>query len=257
MTHPIHPAAAEGYQANAEYYVKGRPDYPPEVSTWLREAVGLQPGKTAIDLGAGTGKFTARLLETGAQVIAVEPVLQMREKLANALPQLKALAGTAEAIPLPDESVDAVVCAQSFHWFATPAALAEIRRVLKPGGKLGLIWNMRDARVNWVRKLNQIVDRYEGDVPRFYSGAWRTLFPVKHFDSLREQGFMFGHSGATEDVIYNRVRSTSFIAALPKAQQEQVIAQLRELVAAEEELRGKETVTVPYQTQAFVTTKLE
>lgn len=254
-SHSIHHAAAVGYQANADRYVKGRPDYPPEIATWLREVIGLHAGMTVVDLGAGTGKFTPRLLETGAQVIAVEPVAQMLEKLSAALPQVKTLAGTAESIPLPDESVDAVVCAQSFHWFATPHALAEIQRILKPGGKFGLVWNMRDARVSWVRKLNQIVDRHEGDAPRFYTGEWRKLFPVKGFEALQEQVFMFGHQGAVEDVIYNRVRSTSFIAALPPQQQEQVIDQIRQLVAEEGELQGKETLTVPYQTKAYFTTK--
>ncbi|MFS7184773.1 class I SAM-dependent methyltransferase [Serratia proteamaculans] len=255
-SHSIHHAAAEGYQANADRYVKGRPDYPQEITTWLRDTIGLHAGMTVIDLGAGTGKFTPRLLETGAQVIAVEPVAQMLEKLSAALPQVKTLAGTAESIPLPDESVDAVVCAQSFHWFATPKALAEIQRILKPGGKLGLVWNMRDARVSWVRKLNQIVDRHEGDAPRFYTGEWRKLFPFKGLDALQEQVFMLGHQGAVEDVIFNRVRSTSFIAALPPQQQEQVIEQIRQLVAEEGELQGKDSVTVPYQTKAYFTTKL-
>ncbi|AYO40531.1 MULTISPECIES: methyltransferase domain-containing protein [Serratia] len=255
-SHSIHHAAAAGYQANSDRYVKGRPDYPPEIAVWLRDTLGLHAGMTVIDLGAGTGKFTPRLLETGAQVIAVEPVAQMLEKLSIALPQVKTLAGTAESIPLPDESVDAVVCAQSFHWFATPQALAEIKRILKPGGKLGLVWNMRDARVSWVRKLNQIVDRHEGDAPRFYTGEWRKLFPFKGLDALQEQVFMLAHQGAAEDVIYNRVRSTSFIAALPPQQQEEVIDEIRQLVAEEEELQGKENLTVPYQTKAYFTTKL-
>ncbi|CAI1134573.1 class I SAM-dependent methyltransferase [Serratia proteamaculans] len=255
-SHSIHHAAAEGYQANADRYVKGRPDYPPEITTWLRDTIGLHAGMTVIDLGAGTGKFTPRLLETGAQVIAVEPVAQMLEKLSAVLPQVKTLAGTAESIPLPDESVNAVVCAQSFHWFATARALAEIQRILKPGGKLGLVWNMRDARVSWVRKLNQIVDRHEGDAPRFYTGEWRKLFPFKGLDALQEQVFMLGHQGAVEDVIFNRVRSTSFIAALPPQQQEQVIEQIRQLVAEEGELQDKDSVTVPYQTKAYFTTKL-
>jgi len=254
-SHSIHHAAAEGYQANADRYVKGRPDYPPEITTWLRDTIGLHAGMTVIDLGAGTGKFTPRLLETGAQVIAVEPVAQMLEKLSAVLPQVKTLAGTAESIPLPDESVDAVVCAQSFHWFATARALAEIQRILKPGGKLGLVWNMRAARVSWVRKLNQIVDRHEGDAPRFYTGEWRKLFPFKGLDALQEQVGMRGHQGTVEDVIFNRVRSTSFIAALPPQQQEQVIEQIRQLVAEEGELQGKDTVTVPYQTKAYFTTK--
>ncbi|MFI8416038.1 methyltransferase domain-containing protein [Serratia sp. NPDC078593] len=255
MTLSLHHAAATGYQANADRYVKGRPDYPAALTDWLRNDLGLHAGKTVVDLGAGTGKFTPRLLDTGAQVIAVEPIAQMVEKLSAALPQVQTLTATADAIPLPDESVDAVVCAQSFHWFATPQALAEIQRILKPGGKLGLVWNVRDARVSWVRRLNQIIDRHEGDAPRFYTGEWRNLFPSNGFTALQQQDFMFNHRGAIEDVIYNRVRSTSFIAAMPSAQQEQVIDQIRQLVAQEEELGGQETVIVPYQTKAFVASK--
>ncbi|MNV87586.1 hypothetical protein D3C71_1817230 [compost metagenome] len=115
---------------------------------------------------------------------------------------------------------------------------------------------MRDARVSWVRKLNQIVDRHEGDAPRFYTGEWRKLFPFKGLDALQEQVFMLAHQGAAEDVIYNRVRSTSFIAALPPQQQEEVIDEIRQLVAEDEELQGKENLTVPYQTKAYFTTKL-
>ena len=168
---------------------------------------------------------------------------------------MKTLAGTADAIPLPDESVDAVVCAQSFHWFATPQALAEIHAFSSPAAN-SAVWNMRDARVGWVRKLNQIVDSHEGDAPRFYTGEWRKFFPFKGFEPLQEQVFMLGHRGAVEDVIYNRVRSTSFIAALPQPQQEQVIDRLRQAGGGREELRGQDTVTVPYQTKAYFTTKV-
>jgi len=251
----VHHAAAEGYQANADRYVKGRPDYPPEVADWLRGTIGLHAGMTAVDLGAGTGKFTPRLVDTGASVIAIEPVAKMLEKLSATLPQVKALAGTAESIPLPDNSVDAIVCAQSFHWFSTPQAMAEIHRVLKPGGKLAMIWNMRDIRVSWVNKMNQIADRHEGDAPRFYTGEWRKQFPFNGFAPLEEQTFGFGHTGPVEDVIYNRVRSTSFIAALPAQQQDEVIAEIRQMVEGEAALQGKEIVTVPYQTSAFFTTK--
>ena len=106
--------------------------------------MGLGSGRRVLDLGAGTGKFTKYLLATGAEVVAVEPVVAMRERLTAAFPRVRALSGQAEAIPLGDATVDAVVCAQAFHWFATPAALAEIVRVLRPGGQLGLIWNVRD-----------------------------------------------------------------------------------------------------------------
>ena len=253
--HDVHHAAAQGYTTTADNYVRGRPDYPPAVSGWLRETLGLAAGRTVVDLGAGTGKFTPRLLETGATVIAVEPVEQMRGKLSAALPQVEALAGTAAAIPLDDASVDAVVCAQSFHWFATREALAEIHRVLKPGGRLGLVWNLRDARVGWVAQLDRIVNRAEGDTPRYYTGAWRSVFPFAGFSPLQEAHFSIGHTGSPEDVIVARVRSTSFIAALPEAARAQIDAEVRALIAAEPELAGKDVVTLPYETAAFCAIK--
>ncbi|KMZ12715.1 Methyltransferase [Candidatus Burkholderia humilis] len=150
----VHRAAEAGYTANADGYVRGRPDYPPEVADWLSGTLGLASGKTVVDLGAGTGKFTPRLVQTSARVIAVEPVDTMRAKLAAALPAVQAFKGDAQHISLDDASVDAVVCAQSFHWFAHADALNEIFRILKPGGTLGLVWNVRDARVPWVAKLD-------------------------------------------------------------------------------------------------------
>jgi SAM-dependent methyltransferase len=253
---PIHTAAARGYQQSADQYARGRPDYPPEMAGWLRDTLGLHAGATVIDLGAGTGKFTPRLLETGAQVIAVEPVAEMRNKLAAAFPQVETLAGTAESIPLPDASADAVVCAQAFHWFANKQALTEIHRVLKPGGRLGLIWNMRDERVGWVAELGRIANRYEGDAPRYYTGNWRKVFPFPGFGPLQEQHFSHQHTGTTEDVIINRVKSISFIAALAPEQQALVETQLRNLIASEPELRGKDIVTMPYETAVFYTTAI-
>lgn len=251
----IHHAAAEGYTATADRYVRGRPGYPPEIADWLRGQLGLQAGKTVLDLGAGTGKFTPLLVQTGARVIAVEPVAQMLGKLSAALPQVEALAGTATAIPLADASADAVVCAQAFHWFANTEALAEIHRVLKPGGKFGLVWNMRDARVDWVAQLDQIVNRFEGDTPRYYTGAWRKVLPFKGFGPLHEQHYSHGHTGAPEDVILNRVRSTSFIAALPAHEKLEIDEQINALIAAKPELSGKEVVTMPYETAAFYAVK--
>ncbi|MBO2007121.1 hypothetical protein J4732_16240 [Serratia marcescens] len=107
-----------------------------------------------------------------------------------------------------------------------------------------------------MRKLNQIVDSHEGDAPRFYTGEWRKFFPFKGFEPLQEQVFMLGHRGAVEDVIYNRVRSTSFIAALPQPQQEQVIERLRQLVAEEENCGAGTRSPCPYQTKAYFTTKV-
>ncbi|AZZ76121.1 SAM-dependent methyltransferase [Pseudomonas sp. RU47] len=255
MTDHVHHSAAAGYKSAADTYVKGRPDYPPQVSQWLTTTLGLDGHKTVIDLGAGTGKFTGRLVATGAQVIAVEPVAQMLEKLSDTWPDVLAVNGTATDLPLPDASVDVVICAQAFHWFASSEALTEIARVLKPGGKLGLIWNLRDTHVSWVPKLDAIVNALEGDTPRYYTGAWRTAFPHPAFAPLQVERFHHGHTGSPEDVIFNRVRSTSFIAALPEAQRAQVDEQIRALIAAEPELRGRDVVTVPYETAAFVAVK--
>jgi SAM-dependent methyltransferase len=254
---PVHPTASDGYTTAADNYVRGRPDYPAAIVDWLRNALGLDATRTVVDLGAGTGKFTPRLIETGAQVIAVEPVEQMLGKLSSALPQVEALTGSACSIPLPDASVDAVVCAQSFHWFARTEALAEIHRVLTPGGKLGLVWNMRDARVGWVARLDRIVNRIEGDTPRYYTGAWRTVFPFKGLGPLHEQHFSIGHTGSPEDVIVNRIRSISFIAALAPQERARIEDEVKALIAEEPALSGRAVVTMPYETAAFHTVKGE
>jgi SAM-dependent methyltransferase len=251
----IHHAAAEGFAAGAANYVAGRPEYPPEIETWLIHDLGLGRGKTALDLGAGTGKFSRSLLATGTKVIAVEPIPAMFDQLVRQYPQVEARSGSAEAIPMDNASVDAVVCAQCFHWFATPEALHEIHRVLKPGGALGLIWNDRDERVEWVAALNGIMKPFEGDAPRFHSQKWRSLFPADGFSPLREQRFRNWHTGHPQQVIVERILSVSFIAALPPAEREHVTAQLREVVATSPELAGKTEVTFPYETVAFVCNK--
>lgn len=255
-TVPIHQAAATGYAAKADLYTRGRPEYPDETLAWLRDRLGLRPGKTVVDLGAGSGKFTAYLLQTGASVIAIEPVSQMLAKLSLAQPDVESHQGTAEAIPLADASVDAVVCAQAFHWFATSAALTEIHRILKPGGALGLIWNVRDESVAWVKTLAAIFDAHEGDAPRYTKGHWSSAFPFAGFGPLQEDHFRHGHSGAAQDVIVNRVRSTSFIAALPPDEEARVVAAVEALIAATPDLAQAGEVTMPYVTDAFSTRKI-
>jgi SAM-dependent methyltransferase len=255
-TAAIHTSAATGFAAKADRYVRGRPDYPEDIIPWLQNRLGLKEGKIALDLGAGTGKFTAYLVKTGARVTAVEPVQQMREQLRLKLPDIDVRDGTAVSIPLPDASVDAVTCAQAFHWFATRQALTEICRVLKPGGKLGLIWNMRDETVDWIAKLTHIITPYEGDTPRFAKSTWREAFPFDGLSVLQEDRFPHHHTGSPEDVIIDRIRSTSFIAALPADEEAKVVAQLRALIATTPTLAGKDVVSVPYTTAAFWAEKI-
>ena len=215
----VHAAAAAGFAAGAATYAAGRPEYPAEVEGWLREDLRLGPGRAVLDLGAGTGKFLSRLRATGAALHAVEPVPAMLQTLIAANADVEAMSGTAERIPLTDASMDAIVCAQSFHWFASAAALAEMRRVLKIGGVLGLVWNVRDESVDWVAALTRIIAPYEGETPRFSSGRWREVFPAEGFSTLIERRFAHAHVGPPERVVVDRILSTSFIAALGAVEQ--------------------------------------
>lgn len=247
--------AAAGFETDANRYDRGRPDYPAEVSVWLRDRLHLGLGKSVVDLGAGTGKFTGRLIETGAQVTAVEPAAAMRAKLAE-IAGVTVLDGNAAAIPLPDASVDAIVCAQAFHWFATREALAEMRRVLKPQGILGLIWNAHDNSVPWVKALGEVASAYEGDVPRFRSGRWRDVFPAPGFSPLHEEDFINVQTGPVEQVVVDRMLSISFIATLPHGERNTVANKLRAVIAAAPETAGRDEISVPYRTYAFSTERL-
>ncbi len=252
----VHHAAAKGFGAAAQAYQDSRPGYPAALDDWLRDELGLAPGRVVVDLGAGTGKFTPLLSATGARLVAVEPVAAMRDELVAAHPDVEALAGEAELLPLADASVDVIVCAQSFHWFARPAALAEMRRVLKPGGALGLVWNVRDERVAWVAALTKILDRHQGDAPRHESGRWRSVFPASGFTPLSERRFVYEHVGSSERIIVERAMSVSFIAALPADEQARVADEVRALIAASPSLAGRATVAFPYVTHAHACRKV-
>lgn len=252
----IHHAASEGYSSAADRYASGRPDYPLAVAAWLRAVVGLNENATVLDLGAGTGKFLPILRRTGARIIALEPVPAMRAQLAARNPDVEVLAGTAETIPLPDEALDAVICAQSFHWFANAVALSNIRRVLKRQGVLGLVWNVRDERVDWVARLSSLTYAYEGDAPRYSSGAWRLAFPVHGLTLFDQRQFDNVHVGPPEQVIVDRTLSVSFIAALPQGERDKVAGEVRALIAAEPALAGRGTVSFSYVTDVFAYRKV-
>lgn len=151
---------ARSFGAAADAYERARPTYPEAAVDWLVPA----GAKTVLDLGAGTGKLTRSLAARGLEVIAVEPLTEMRANLAAALPEVRALAGTAEEIPLPDASVDAITVAQAWHWVDPERATFEAARVLRPGGTLGLIWNRRDERVEWMPRLSAVMGTASSEV---------------------------------------------------------------------------------------------
>jgi ubiquinone/menaquinone biosynthesis C-methylase UbiE len=239
----VHTAAARGFARSADAYERARPDYPDAAIAWLAERVGLGPGRTVLDLAAGTGKLTRPLAGTGAVVVAVAPVAEMRARIGPAA--ARALEGTAEAIPLPDASADALAVGQAFHWFDGPAALAEIHRVLRPGGALALVWNRRPLDAPVHAAIEAIIEGHRGATPQHAGGRWRDAFDATPlFGPLEEREFR--HSRAQDaDALADRVGSTSFVAALDDGPRAEVLAAVRALAA-------DGPVDVPYVCEVFV-----
>jgi SAM-dependent methyltransferase len=244
-SNPIHEAAARGFERGVADYERGRPGYPREAIDFLAETLRLEPGGRVLDLAAGSGKFTRELRGSDVDIVAVEPVAAMRDALAEALPEIEVAEGTAEEIPLADGSVDAVVAAQAFHWFDGERALAEIHRVLKPGGRLALVWNRRDQSSELQERLSELIEPYRGDVPSYGSKAWRAPFEgTALFTPLAERHFAHAHVTDREGLA-SRIASISFISALPDPQRGRVLDAVRALAG------DGETVALLYRTDVY------
>jgi SAM-dependent methyltransferase len=248
---PTHPTAAAGFGRAADVYERGRPAYPPEAVTYLASHLGLAAGATVLDLAAGTGKLTRMLTQTGATVIAVEPVEAMRSVLAAGLPGVDVREGTAEAIPVADGSVDAITVAQAFHWFDAERAFADIHRALRPGGGLGLIWNAFDTSVDWVAAMQALVHIHGRGEPQYGRSGWReALVASGLFGPLTERTFGLVQELETDGLLA-RIGSTSYIATLPDADREQLFHEVRALVAD-----LPRPLRLPYRTDTFTTRRV-
>lgn len=257
MTQSIHPAAQQGFSSAAELYQQVRPDYPEAITPWLKQILKLPVHNHVLDLGSGTGKFLNYLKALSENIIAVEPVAEMLQQLQKKHPNIKTLAARSDQILLPDQSIDAIFCAQSFHWFANADTLNEIHRLLQPDGALVLVWNQRDIRVDWVAALADVLSQFEGDTPRYHSGQWQKVFEQQQqFKLLAETTFAQAHHGTVEQVVSNRFLSTSFIAALPKAEQHKLKQQFEKIVADYTQKQTQDLIDFPYITHVYVYKKL-
>jgi ubiquinone/menaquinone biosynthesis C-methylase UbiE len=248
----IHDAAQRGFTEGAAYYSRARPGYPEEILKWLQTQLRLTPGKQALELGAGTGKFTRCLSLTGAQIYVVEPVAAMLSHLQQDVPSASPVPGSAESIGIEAGRVDAVVCAQSFHWFATRETLTEIARVLKPGGFLGLVWNIPDECVPWVAALESILRPFEATAPHAYRrGTWRSVFPDARFSPLQMTEYQHSHVGTVQRVIIERVLSLSYVANLLPSERTSLLERLEVFLATQPDTRARVEIEFPYRTQAW------
>lgn len=242
--------AAAGFAA-ADRYERARPHYSDDAVDHLCAALGVAPGRRVLDLAAGTGKLTRALHARGAEIVAVEPVGEMREQLAELLPEVLTIAGTAEAIPLEDGAVDAVTVAQAFHWFDGPAAIHEIHRVLRPRGRLGLLWNVMDQSEPWVERLQERIHRHRGPNPWYTGHAWRAAFDATdEFSPLEHCAFRNAQT-VDRDGLVDRIASVSFIATLPPPERDEVFADALQILDAHGVPRRDGRFAIPYVTDVF------
>ncbi|CAF1321777.1 unnamed protein product, partial [Didymodactylos carnosus] len=258
-----------------DVYEDVRPSYPRVAVEFLANELGFNDKskrKVVVELGSGTGKFTRLLIPYmqeqksdggGAieKLIAVEPSLQMRQKLLEVIKSentlIQVLDGNGENIPAESHSVDTVVAAQAFHWFATMKTLEEIHRVLKPGGKFLCIWNLLDDRVEWVRQFRDLFERYESGSPQYRLMKWRTVFDDEDHGRrftypLKEKHFHWTWQNRTPDQIWNELLSKSYVSAMNKTEQDSLKMEVDNLLDKNLKIYGNnpndKRVEVPYNT---------
>jgi len=233
---------AASFDMVAAVYDASRPSYPQQAADWLVPSSAVH----VVDIGAGTGKFTRLLSDQRREIVAVDPSPHMLEVLASALPDVDVREGTAEQIPLDDDAVDAAICAQAWHWVDSDRASHEVGRVLRPGGTLGLVWNLRDERVDWVRELG-IAMHADGD--QFTDGV--TAPDVREpFGAPDRVQFEWAAEYSAEGLL-DLVRSRSYYAVMSPDDQRDTLAAVRELIQTHPQIVDREKIALPYVTVCF------
>jgi SAM-dependent methyltransferase len=236
---------AESFGQAAAEYERSRPTYPADAVDWMVPATA----RVALDLGAGTGKFTRSLLGRGLDaVIAVEPSAGMRAVIEEQLPDVRALEGHAESIALPDDSVDVITVAQAWHWVDQSVALPEVARVLRPGGTLAIVWNLRDDTTPWVARLSEIMGKSEAE--KTVSDGFTIGAPFGPTERFRTTWTI----PIDADRLVELVASRSYVITAPPEEREATLAAVRDLADHDPDIGGLASIDMPYASVAFKAT---
>lgn len=241
-----------GFGREAEVYERSRPSYPPDAVAWIVEHLRIGAGATVVDLAAGTGKLTRLLAPTAARLLAVEPLPAMSQVLRRVLPGVPVVAGAAEALPLRASSVDAVCVAQAFHWFDAAEAFAELARALRPGGRLGILWNARDRHVDWVDRVWTIMDGVERHAPwrDHDTGRDPALGGHPAFGPVHAATFHHRQATTPEGVV-ERMQGVSHVAAMEPEARAAVLGAVREILDTHPATRGRPQLQLPYRVDCY------
>lgn len=243
---PIH-RAAFGFTTASEVYERGRPPYPLDATAFLGREIQAGRATWVLDVAAGTGKLSRPLADTGARVAAVEAVEPMRRVFRQRRAGTWLLGAGPHALPFRDAAMDAVAIGNAFHSFADVRTLREIRRVLRPGGRLGLVWNERDVSVPWVGELMSTFEQYRGDAPRYRDGAWMDAFDrFGHFQAVTRRSFPF-HQTGNLDLFLDSLSSISYVASLPRPEREFLLSEATRMIRSRPAASSVGAVSMPYR----------
>jgi ubiquinone/menaquinone biosynthesis C-methylase UbiE len=232
---------ARSFGQAADVYAQARPGYPADAVDWLVP----DRASRVLDLGAGTGKLTEELVGRNLDVIAVDPSPEMLAELQKRLPDVETVVGTAETLPVPNASFDAVMVAQAWHWIDATRAVPEIARVLRPGGTLGLVWNTRDETIDWVAQLGSIMG---GTAHYDMDDGEPSVGPP--FGEMERSQTTWVQTLSRERVL-DLVRSRSYFLLKTEGEQHSTLEAVSELLDTHPALRHTDTIDLPYVTECY------